>query len=152
MWKQLDSCVMTFLWFVWLYLYLLIKWKNKEGKNSGNFLTLCTPSCSHWWPPCLSRWASGPPDTSGKENRNMGWCQKPNVSMESTNGNRSRSNWLIKVWAPVQSCPRQCKTSGPTQWDHSRESISESCSIHCPIGAYQSKYLFTKLIVELRKF
>lgn len=24
--------------------------------------------------------------------------------------------------APVQSCPRQYKTSGPAQWDHSPES------------------------------
>lgn len=36
-------------------------------KSEDHVLTLCIPFCSHWWPPCLSRWASGPPGRSKYE-------------------------------------------------------------------------------------
>ncbi len=108
-------------------------------KKTNNVLTLCIPFCFHWWPPCLSRWASGPPGTSEEENHDLNErTVTPNTMLHYFTAMKmwilTGSKWLIEDWAPVQSCLRQYKTSGPTRWDHSQESTWESCSIHCPAG------------------
>lgn len=94
-------------------------------------LTLYIHFCSHLWPPCLIRWASGQPGTSESTN-----CSKAKAKMLLKAWEQSFREW---GWVPVQNCPHQCRTSSPVQWGRSPESTWESCNIHCPAETQHGK-------------
>lgn len=67
-----------------------------------NLLTLCIPFCSRWWPPCLSRWASGPPGTSEYEIKIDGI--KTTILIK-TQGSMIKM-WLLSGWLQHHHLPK----------------------------------------------
>lgn len=86
-------------------------------KNIFASITLCIPFCSHWSPPSLSRWASGQPGMSERQEGKLWFTEFSLWVYVIEPGLWQNKDNQLWIWActPVQSCPHQYKTSGPTQ-------------------------------------